>query len=52
MCPSTCDAMTGAPNEDTDLCVLATVTNNFDSTYTAKWIATVAEKYQVCYACL
>ena len=42
-----CDAMTGAPGESTDLCVLATVTNNYDSTYTAKWTATVAEKYQV-----
>jgi hypothetical protein len=52
VCPSTCDAMTGAPGDSTDLCVLATVTNNYDSTYTAKWTATVAEKYQVVCVCV
>ncbi len=46
-CPSTCNALTGLPATEDDVCVSAIVINNYDSTFTAEWTATIADSYAV-----
>jgi hypothetical protein len=46
-CPSTCNALTGLPEAEQDVCVSANVINNYDSTFSAEWTATVADSYSV-----
>jgi hypothetical protein len=46
-CPSSCNILTGLPEADEDVCVPADVINNYDSTFTAEWIATISDSYSV-----
>jgi hypothetical protein len=46
-CPSTCNPLTGLPAAEQEVCVSAVVVNNYDSTFTAEWTATIADSYSV-----
>eukprot|EP00960_Hanusia_phi_P017959 527907-Hanusia_phi.AAC.2 len=47
VCPSSCNLLTGLPNSPQDLCIVANVTDNQDSTFLTEWTPTIADSYQL-----